>query len=101
MSRHGQEGIFGAGKGVISGLKDTDYDRVATAFGGYGERVGNFEQMAPALQRAFDSGLPAVVNLDFAPEVVHPLMDRMVGRPANEAEVVIPYYENVPALPEE
>lgn len=98
MSKHGQEGIFGAGKGVVSTLRDTDYDKVAIALGGYGERVGNFEQIAPAIQRALDAGVAGVINLEIAPDVVHPLMERMVGAPANPKDTVIPYYENIPAL---
>jgi acetolactate synthase-1/2/3 large subunit len=98
MSQHGQEGIFGAGKDVVATLRDTDYDRVAIAFGGYGERVGNFEEIGPAIQRSLDAGVAAVVNLEIAPDVVHPLMQRMVGAPANPNDTVIPYYENIPAL---
>jgi len=42
---------------------ETRYDRVAQALGGYGERVDRPEQIAPALARAADSGLPAVVDV--------------------------------------
>jgi acetolactate synthase-1/2/3 large subunit len=98
MSQHGQEGIFGEGKGVVCTLKDTDYDKVAIAFGGYGERVGNFEQIGPAIHRSLDAGVAAVVNLEIAPDVVHPMMERMVGAPDNPNDTVIPYYENIPAL---
>jgi len=79
MSVHGQEGMYGTGAGVISGLRDTDYEQVAIALGGYGERVGNFEQIGPAIQRSLASGLPALVNLEIAPSVVHPMMGAMVG----------------------
>ena len=95
MSIHGQEAAFGAGSGVISSLGDADYERVASAFGGYGERVSNFEQVGPAVQRALDSGLPGVVNVEIAPEVVHPVTTFMVGAASIPGEVVIPYYENI------
>ena len=98
MSLHGQELAFGPGTGVISALRDTDYDRVAVAFGAYGERVRRVEDIGPAVRRALDAGRPAVLNLEISPEVVHPLMHRMVGRPAADGEIVIPYYENIPAL---
>jgi thiamine pyrophosphate-dependent acetolactate synthase large subunit-like protein len=101
MSIHGQEAIFGRGAGVISTLNDSDYEKVAVALGGYGERVGNFEEIGPAMQRSFDSGLPAVINLEIAPEVIHPIMNAMVGPPAVSTDVVIPYYENIPTLAEE
>jgi len=100
MSVHGQEMIFGAGSGIISRLNDSDYERVAIAFGGYGERVNNFEQIGPALQRSLDSGLPAVLNLEIAPEVVHPVTAFLVGRASTPGEAVIPYYENIPAPPD-
>ena len=101
MSIHGQEGIYGAGAGVISRLKDTNYEQVAIALGGYGERVGNFEQIGPAIQRSLASGLPALVNLEIAPDVVHPLMGMMVGPASRPGEIVIPYYENIPPPPED
>lgn len=98
MSVHGQEMIFGAGKGVISRLRDTDYDGVAQAFGGYGERVGNFENIAAAVHRAFDANTAALLNLETSPEIVHPITQSMVGLASAPGEVVIPYYENIPAL---
>ena len=62
MSLHGQEAMFGRGSGVISRLRDTDYDRVGMAFGAYGERVRDFEEIGPAVRRALDRyGLPADV----------------------------------------
>lgn len=97
MSIHGQEGIYGSGSGVIASLNDTSYERVAIALGGYGERVGNFEDVGPAIQRSMASGLPSVVNLEIAPDVVHPIMSMMVGPAAAPGETVIPYYENIPA----
>ncbi len=99
MSIHGQEAIFGSGAGVIAQLNDSNYEQVAIALGGYGERVSNFEEVGPAIQRAFDSGLPAIVNIEIAPDVVHPIMGMMVGPAATPGEVVIPYYENIPAAP--
>lgn len=41
----------------------TRYDLVATALGGHGEFVTCFEELHPALERAFGSGRPAVVNV--------------------------------------
>ena len=97
MSIHGQEMVFGAGAGVISKLADTDYDRVAVAFGGYGERVRNFEDISGAVERALNADKAALINLEISPEVVHPLMEGMVGPPSTPGEIVIPYYENIPA----
>jgi acetolactate synthase-1/2/3 large subunit len=41
----------------------TRYDRVAEALGGYGEFVEDPREIRPALQRAFDSGVPACINV--------------------------------------
>lgn len=43
--------------------KATRYDLVAAALGGHGEFVTCFEELHPALERAFASGKPAVVNV--------------------------------------
>jgi len=50
-------------------LGTPDYQLVATAFGGYGERVERAEGIAPALQRALASGLPAILNVIVDPYV--------------------------------
>ena len=44
-------------------LGTPDYHMVATAFGGYGERVERAEDIAPALSRAIASRLPAILNV--------------------------------------
>jgi acetolactate synthase I/II/III large subunit len=54
---------YGADRTVACELLPTHYDRVAQAFGGYGESVCEAEQLAPAVQRAHASRLPAVVNV--------------------------------------
>lgn len=50
-------------------LGTPDYQMVATAFGGYGERVERAEHIAPALSRAIASGLPAILNVIVDPHV--------------------------------
>ena len=50
-------------------LGTPDYQMVATAFGGYGERVEQVADIAPALQRAIASGLPAIINVIVDPYV--------------------------------
>jgi acetolactate synthase-1/2/3 large subunit len=44
-------------------LLPTRYDEVAKAFGGYGESVDSPAELGPAVKRAIDSGLPAVLNV--------------------------------------
>lgn len=44
-------------------LSDARYDKLAEALGCYGERVTDPAEIRPALQRAVDSGLPAVLDV--------------------------------------
>ncbi|MGH3389723.1 MAG: acetolactate synthase [Actinomadura sp.] len=48
------------------------YDQVATALGGAGELVTRPEDIGPALRRAFDSGVPYLVNIATDPQVAYP-----------------------------
>ena len=41
----------------------TRFDKVAEALGGYGELVEDPNDIRPALERAFDAGVPAIVNV--------------------------------------
>lgn len=41
----------------------TRFDRVAEALGGHGELVEDPNEIRPALERAFDAGVPAIVNV--------------------------------------
>lgn len=45
----------------------TRFDAVAEALGGYGEEVRDPSQIRPALERAFDTGVPAIVNVHTDP----------------------------------
>jgi acetolactate synthase-1/2/3 large subunit len=48
------------------------YDRVVEALGGHGELVERPEQLRPALERAFEAGRPALVNVLTDPSVAYP-----------------------------
>jgi thiamine pyrophosphate-dependent acetolactate synthase large subunit-like protein len=56
--------------GVGREMGHVRYDKMVEAFGGYGEYVEKPEDIAPALKRAMDSGLPACVNVKVDPDVV-------------------------------
>lgn len=43
--------------------QDVSYEGVVQALGGYGERVERAEEIRPALDRAAEAGVPAVVNV--------------------------------------
>jgi acetolactate synthase-1/2/3 large subunit len=49
---------------IYADFSEVAYDRLARAMGAHGERVSHPDQLAPALQRCVDSGLPAVVHVD-------------------------------------
>jgi acetolactate synthase I/II/III large subunit len=48
------------------------YDEVVRALGGHGELVERPDELRPALERAFASGKPALVNVLTDPSVVYP-----------------------------
>ncbi|MFC6081617.1 acetolactate synthase [Sphaerisporangium aureirubrum] len=50
----------------------TRYDQVVTALGGAGELVTSPADIGPALRRAFDSGVPYLVNIATDPEIAYP-----------------------------
>jgi acetolactate synthase-1/2/3 large subunit len=50
----------------------TRYDQVVEALGGHGELVTDPDQVGPAIDRALDSGLPALVNVLTDPSDVYP-----------------------------
>jgi acetolactate synthase I/II/III large subunit len=51
---------------------ETRYDEVVSALGCHGELVRSPDELRPALDRAFASGKPALVNVLTDPEVVYP-----------------------------
>jgi acetolactate synthase-1/2/3 large subunit len=50
----------------------TRYDRIVEALGGYGEMVQRPDEIRPALERAFASGLPACINVICDPDAEYP-----------------------------
>ena len=60
----GQIRQYGEGRQVATQLAESArYDKVVEALGGYGELVTEPDEIGPAIQRAFDSGKPACVNV--------------------------------------
>ncbi len=56
-------GLYGNERRVAVDLAYTRYDRVVEALGGHGEYCERPEEIRPALERAFASGKPALVNV--------------------------------------
>ncbi|MCZ6831292.1 MAG: thiamine pyrophosphate-binding protein [Gammaproteobacteria bacterium] len=52
------------GEHVAVMLNHTRYDKMVEALGGHGERVTQPDQIQPALNRAYASGKPALVNVE-------------------------------------
>jgi acetolactate synthase-1/2/3 large subunit len=58
-----QVGLYGADRKVAVDLAETRYDKVVEALGGHGEYCERPEEIRPALERSFASGLPALINV--------------------------------------
>jgi acetolactate synthase-1/2/3 large subunit len=78
----GNNGIWGLEKHPMQALYGYDvaadlqpqcrYDEVVTALGGAGELVTKPADIGPALRRAFDSGVPYLVNIATDPAIAYP-----------------------------
>jgi acetolactate synthase-1/2/3 large subunit len=55
-------------------LPNIRYDRIAQELGCHGEFVENPDEIAPALERALQSGKPALVNVIGDPRIGHPTL---------------------------
>ncbi len=71
LEKHPMEFLYGYS--VAADLRPgTRYDEIVTTLGGYGELVEQPADLRPALERAFASGLPALVNVLQDPDVIYP-----------------------------
>ena len=64
-----QSMIYGADRLVATELSYARYDKVVEALGGHGEHVTEPGEIRPALERAFASGRPALVNVEMRKDV--------------------------------
>ncbi|HZN88357.1 MAG TPA: acetolactate synthase [Thermoleophilaceae bacterium] len=71
LEKHPMEFLYGYS--VAAELQpECRYDEVVRALGGHGELVRHPDELRPALERAFASGKPALVNVLTDPAVVYP-----------------------------
>ncbi len=71
LEKHPMEFIYGYS--VAAELRPgTRYDEVVAALGCHGELVRTPAQLRPALERAFEAGLPALVNVLTDPAIAYP-----------------------------
>jgi thiamine pyrophosphate-dependent acetolactate synthase large subunit-like protein len=62
-----QKELYGARYFAVD-YNDVDFGALARGFGAYGERVEEPAGLAPALKRAIESGLPAVIDVPIHPD---------------------------------
>ena len=72
MSKHGQVLAWGAGNTIATELGVVHYERAAQGLGAHGEFVEHASEIAPALNRALNSGRAACVNIMTDPDVIEP-----------------------------
>ncbi len=60
------------GRVYATELKNPDFAAYARAFGGHGETVERTEDFAPAFERAWNSGKPALIELKIDPDAITP-----------------------------
>ncbi len=72
-----QKGLYG--RPVWTDLLPTRYDRVAAGLGAHAEHVTSYEQLEPALTRAFDHDGPALVNVEIA-QIISPVAEAAISR---------------------
>ena len=71
LEKHPMEYLYGYS--IAAELQpETPYEKVVEALGGHGELVREPDELRPALERAFASGKPALVNVLTDPDVVYP-----------------------------
>jgi acetolactate synthase I/II/III large subunit len=71
LEKHPMEFLYGYS--LAADLRpETRYEQVAEALGCHAELVRSPDELAPALERAFGAGGPALVNVLTDPEVVYP-----------------------------
>ena len=96
MSRNAQNLLYGKNHEVIVALEDTHFETVAEGFGVKGKRIDRYEDIAAAVQEAFASGEPRLLNIITDAAVMHPRTRMMVGDVSGADGVPIPYYANIP-----
>jgi acetolactate synthase-1/2/3 large subunit len=89
MCKHEQMVRLGKDRVVATELGATRYEKAAEAFGVHAEFVEDGSEIIPAIERAFNSGRPACVNVMTDPDVISPMIQAAaaarVERPWAEA----------------
>ena len=64
-----QTKLYGEDRVVATQLNYTRYDKIVEAMGGHGEYCERPEEIRPALERAFASGKPALINVKIRKDI--------------------------------
>jgi acetolactate synthase-1/2/3 large subunit len=72
------------GRVMATDLVNPDFAAFARSFGAYGERVGETEAFAPALERALAANGPALLELACDPEALTPRQSLSQARAQGE-----------------
>lgn len=70
LERHPMRMLYGYD--VIADLPTTGYAQLMIDLGGSGETVTSAAKIGPALDRAFASGVPSVVDIRTDPDIAYP-----------------------------
>jgi acetolactate synthase-1/2/3 large subunit len=57
------EQVHSFGRSIATSMPLRNYEKIVEILGGYGEMVTEPTEIGPALYRAFESGVPACVNV--------------------------------------
>jgi acetolactate synthase-1/2/3 large subunit len=93
MCVHGQQAMYGGNRLVATRLGDARYDLAAAGLGCHGEHVERVEDIAPAVERALASGLPACIDIIVDLDAIPASAPKEATAEREDGQVVLPYYD--------
>jgi acetolactate synthase I/II/III large subunit len=72
LEKHPMRAVYGGWDVAADLRQETRYDQIVDALGGAGETVEKPDELVPALERGFASGVPYLVNVLTDPDVAYP-----------------------------
>ncbi|GIZ39909.1 hypothetical protein CKM354_000327100 [Cercospora kikuchii] len=98
MSVNGQDLLYDKttpARPAVQMSKACAYEVVAQGFNCAGQKVTEYDQVGPAIQRLSKAG-PALLNMIVSVKPTSPATLSMVGATNDPNVIVVPYYDNVP-----
>ena len=93
MCVHGQQAMYGGNRLVATRLGDARYDLAAAGLGCHGEHVERVEDIAPAVERALASGMPACIDIIVDLDAIPASAPKEATAEREDGQVVLPYYD--------